>query len=67
LPVGLPAGTVIAHKTGDLDSFTHDAGIVYGPKTNYLVVVMSGPWDNPGNAPSQFADLSGKIWSYLEQ
>ncbi len=67
LPVGLPAGTVIAHKTGDLDGYVHDAGIVYGPKTDYLVVVMSGAWNAPGSAPGMFADLSGKLWNYFEQ
>ena len=66
LPVGLPAGTVIAHKTGDLEGVVHDAGIVYGPKTNYLVVVTSGPWNSPGNAPALFADLSAKLWNYFE-
>ncbi len=67
LPQGLPAGTVIAHKTGDLDGVVHDAGIVYGSKTNYLVVVTSGPWASPGNAPAMFADLSSKLWNYFEQ
>jgi beta-lactamase class A len=67
LPQGLPAGTVFAHKTGDLDNYEHDAGIVYGPKTNYLVVVMSGPWDEPGNAPAMFANLSSQLWNYFEQ
>lgn len=66
LPVGLPAGTVIAHKTGDLDGVVHDAGIVYGPKTNYLVVVTSGPWKTPGVAPAMFADLSAQLWNYFE-
>jgi beta-lactamase class A len=67
LPQGLPGGTVIAHKTGDLDGVVHDAGIVYGPKTNYLVVVTSGPWNAPGNAPAMFADLSRQLWNYFEQ
>lgn len=62
LPVGLPAGTVIAHKTGDLYGYMHDAGIVYGPKTNYLVVVMG----TPGSAPAQFADLSQQLWNFFE-
>lgn len=66
LPAGLPAGTVIAHKTGDLDGLVHDAGIVYGPKTNYLVVVTSGSWSTPDNAPALFADLSSKLWNYFE-
>jgi beta-lactamase class A len=66
LPQGLPAGTVIAHKTGDLDGYTHDAGIVYGPKTNYLVVVTSGAWGSPATAAPKFADLSSKLWNYFE-
>lgn len=66
LPQGLPKGTVIAHKTGDLDGVVHDAGIVYGPKTDYLVTVMSGPWSLPGNSPAMFADLSSKLWNYFE-
>lgn len=67
LPVGLPAGTVIAHKTGNLDGFVHDAGIVYGPKTDYVVVATSGPWDAPLAAPSHFADLSAKLWHFFNQ
>jgi beta-lactamase class A len=67
LPVGLPTGTAIAHKTGDLDGYVHDAGIVYGPKTDYLVVAMSGPWDAPGNAAALLASLSQQLWNYFEQ
>jgi beta-lactamase class A len=67
LPQGLPAGTTIAHKTGDLGNFTHDAGIVYGPKTNYLVVLMSGPWNNVNAAPAKFAELSQKLYAQLNQ
>jgi beta-lactamase class A len=67
LPQGLPAGTTIAHKTGDLDGVVHDAGIVYGPKTDYLVVMTSGPWNAPGNAPAMFADLSHQLWNFFEQ
>jgi beta-lactamase class A len=66
LPQGLPAGTTIAHKTGDLDGVTHDAGIVFGPKTDYIVVVTSGPWSTPGNAVPKFADLSSQLWNFFE-
>jgi beta-lactamase class A len=66
LPQGLPAGTVIAHKTGNLDNVVHDGGIIFGPKTNYEVVVMSGGWDEPGHAPTQFAELSSQLWQFFE-
>lgn len=67
LPVGLPSGTVIAHKTGNIDGYVHDAGIIYGPKANFLVVVMSGSWDAPGSAPGLIASLSQQLWTHLEQ
>lgn|GEM_PF-1078579 len=63
LPQGLPAGTVIAHKTGDLDGYTHDAGIVFGTKTDYLVVMMG----KPGTTAGQFADLSSRLWTFFQQ
>lgn len=63
LPQGLPAGTVMAHKTGDLNGYVHDAGIVYGTKTDYLVVMMGKPGTNAG----QFADLSSRLWTFFQQ
>lgn len=67
LPVGLPVGTVIAHKTGDLDGCVHDAGIIYGPKTTYLVVVMSGAWQRPATAAGAHAELSKQLWQYFSR
>lgn len=67
LPTGLPDGTVIAHKTGDLYDVMHDAGIVYGPKGTYLIVMMTQGWDTPATqAPPAFAQLSQTLWNYFE-
>lgn len=66
LRAGLPAGTVVADKTGNLDGYVHDAGIVYGPKTDYVIVVMTGEWSSPSTAPTEIAQLSRRIWDYLE-
>ena len=65
LPKGLPSGTVIAHKTGDLSGYTHDAGIIYGEKTDFEVIVMSGPWASPENSKPAFGDLAGKLNSFF--
>lgn len=62
LPKGLPYGTVIAHKTGDLSGYMHDAGIVYSPKANYIVVGMSGPWAKPVNSFTAFSSLSSQLY-----
>ncbi len=60
LPVGLPNGTVIAHKTGDLGNYLHDAGIIWGPTGPYLVVAMS-----QGAHFSDFGELSSMLYSYF--
>jgi beta-lactamase class A len=47
LPPGLPAGTPLAHKTGDRLHWAHDAGVMTTPRGDVIVVVLSGPWDAP--------------------
>ncbi len=41
IPRGLPGGVVVAHKTGTLEDYLHDAGIVYGPGGAFVLVVMT--------------------------
>ena len=41
IPWFLPDDVPIAHKTGGLDRFAHDAGIVYVPGGPYLLVVLT--------------------------
>ncbi|NDD62443.1 MAG: serine hydrolase [Acidobacteria bacterium] len=52
IPAGLPAGTIVAHKTGEITRHNHDAAIVYprarsrrsqsAPKPYVLVVLTRG-------------------------
>ncbi len=41
LPAYLPADTVVAHKTGNLDGLIHDAGIIFAPAGPIIVVVLT--------------------------
>ena len=45
LPAELPAGTVVAHKTGNLGFVTHDAGIIYTASGPRIVVGMTANTD----------------------
>ena len=45
LPAELPAGTVVAHKTGNLGFATHDAGIIYTTSGPRVVVGMTANTD----------------------
>lgn len=41
IPSRLPAGTVIAHKTGEDTGITHNAGIICAPDHPFLLVLLS--------------------------
>jgi beta-lactamase class A len=41
LPAQLPAGTVVAHKTGNLSFVNHDAGIIYREAIPIVVVALT--------------------------
>ena len=42
IPAGLPPGTAVAHKTGEITKIQHDAAIVYAPRPFALVVLVRG-------------------------
>jgi len=60
LKKGLPDGWELGHKTGLLRSSCHDAGIVFSPRGDYLIVVMTGEVPNYSVAKS-FITSVGKL------
>jgi beta-lactamase class A len=42
IPAGLPPGTGVAHKTGEITGVRHDAAIVYAPHPFVLVILVRG-------------------------
>ena len=64
LPAGLPAGVVVAHKTGNLPGLTHDAGIIFTPSGPRVVVVMT--WDAfDADAYDFIANVGAVVYSTL--
>ncbi len=45
---GLPPGTRLAHKSGQLEGIRNDAGIVFGPTGPYALAVLTRDLDDPG-------------------
>lgn len=41
IPALLPAGSLVAHKTGELPGIRNDVGIVYLPRSTFALVVLS--------------------------
>lgn len=42
IPAGLPPGTRVAHKTGEITKIQHDAAIVFAPQPFVLVILTRG-------------------------
>jgi beta-lactamase class A len=42
IPAGVPEGTRVAHKTGEISTVNHDAAIVFAPRPYVLVVLVRG-------------------------
>ncbi|OGG11711.1 hypothetical protein A2Z00_03645 [Candidatus Gottesmanbacteria bacterium RBG_13_45_10] len=61
LPLDLP----VAHKTGEIDLYTHDAGITFGTNGDYVIAVLSESYFPPG-AAQRIADISKAVYDYFE-
>ena len=64
LPKYLPEKAQIAHKTGDIGYFKHDAGIVFADSGDYIIVVFSES-KSPGGAQERIALLSKAVYEYF--
>ncbi len=54
IPAGLPSGARVAHKTGEISTIAHDAGIVYLSNRKPYVVAILTEWEpkTAGRSPT---------------
>lgn len=64
IPKLLPRGTKVAHKTGELFFFKHDAGIVFANEGDYIFVALSET-NSPARAAEKMANLSKAVYDYF--
>lgn len=62
----LPFNVKVAHKWGEIPGARHEAGIVFTPKFNYVVVIMTEHVD-PAVSPGYIRDLSKAIYTFFDQ
>lgn len=62
IPAGLPPGTVVAHKTGEITKIQHDAAIVYAPRPFVLVVLVRGIEDRT-KSTALIADIARAVYA----
>ena len=66
LPLGLPEGTPIAHKTGDLGGLCWaDVGIVYSPGGDYILCVISDGTPSEREAKDAMGALSAQVYGIV--
>jgi len=66
LPKYLPKHIYSHNKTGELDQYSHDAGLFYTPKANYILIFMSKS-KSPGATNEQMAKMSKEIYDILNE
>src|SRR5262245_13798137 len=61
IPAGIPPGTRVAHKTGNITRIHHDAAVVFAPRPYILVLLVRGIEEKQKSA-ALMADLSRAIY-----
>ncbi len=63
IPAGLPPHATVAHKTGEISTVCHDAGIVYLPEREpYLVAILTESKADAGDRRETVAKISKAIY-----
>jgi beta-lactamase class A len=66
IPAGLPPGTRVAHKTGQISGVLHDAAVVYPPaQSAYVLVVLTRNVPDERVARTLIADLSRLVYEHV--
>ncbi len=65
IPAGLPPGTKVAHKTGEITKIHHDAAIVFAPRPFVLVILVRG-LPNIKDSSALMADITSLLFQSVE-
>ena len=66
IPAGLPEAARVAHKTGEMSTVAHDAGIVYlGDRAPYVLTVLT-EWEQGASGRSAaIASISRNVYEHV--
>jgi beta-lactamase class A len=66
IPAGLPQHASVAHKTGEISTVCHDAGIVYLPEREpYVVAILTEINSNTNGVRDAIAKMSKVIYEFV--
>jgi beta-lactamase class A len=66
IPAGLPHGTRVAHKTGELTGHHHDGGVVFvDGRARYVIIVLTRGLQDRAQSSQLIADLAGMVHQHV--
>ena len=66
IPAGLPRGTRVAHKTGQITGVLHDAALIYPAKAPpYVLVVLTSGISDERVARAMIVDISRMVYAHF--
>ena len=65
IPSTIPSESRVANKTGETSDCENDAAIVYTPKGDYILCIMSCEVSSKNSAVDSLQDISSLIYSYF--
>jgi beta-lactamase class A len=66
IPARLPREVRVAHKTGDISTVAHDAGVVYAPGRQPYVIAILTEWSaEMGSRSATIASISHAVYHHL--
>jgi beta-lactamase class A len=67
LEAGIPPGTPIAHKVGDLPGVEHDAGMIFAPDGPYIVAALGVALPDVERGRRTIAAASRLAWRLMHE
>lgn len=66
IPAGVPPGTPVASKTGNITGINHDAALIMPPgRPPYVLVIVTRGFATPADAEAYMAGVSRMVWQAL--
>jgi beta-lactamase class A len=65
IPAGLPDGTHVANKTGEIPGTENDAALVYTTSGAYVITVLTQNIDNSSTAQANIRQISKTTWEQM--
>ena len=66
LPSLLPPGTKVAHKSGELIGVRNEAGVIFGPRSQFVAVVLTSDLADYDLAAQSIARVAKAAYDYFE-